>query len=93
LVGEEPGRFSSSVPSLVLQGLSDTVVSPASVECIVDRLRQWGTPVEACAYPGADHLNILPIAMPQVFRWLSDRRDGMTPDVCPKPLTVACDSP
>lgn len=93
LIASEPGRFASAVPSLVLQGLSDVIVPPSTVACIVDRMTARGTPVQACGYPGADHLSIVTNAVPDMIRWIDARRAGGTPDVCPAPLGVACPGP
>jgi pimeloyl-ACP methyl ester carboxylesterase len=93
LVADEPGRFTSNVPSLILQGLSDVIVPPSTVACIVDRMTARGTPVQACGYPGADHLSIVTSALPDMIRWIDARRAGGTPDVCPAPLGVACPGP
>jgi hypothetical protein len=61
--------------------------------CIVDRMKALGTPVQACAYAGADHVGIVSSAIPDAIRWMTARRSGATPDVCPAPLDVACSAP
>lgn len=93
LLEAQPGRIESTVPSLVLQGLADTVVEPPSVACIVDRMKARGTPVQACGYAGSDHVSILASAVPDMVRWIAARRTGATPDVCPAPLGAACPDP
>lgn len=93
LVASEPGRFSSPVPSLILQGLADVVVPPTTVACIVDRMTTRGTPVQACGYAGADHTSIIASALPDMLRWIDARRAGGAPDVCPAPLGVVCMDP
>lgn len=93
LVAEEPGRISSTVPSLVIEGLADVLVPPATVACVVDRMRTRGTPVQACGYAGEGHATIVTSAAPAVMRWIAARRLGATPDVCPAPLAIACDAP
>jgi pimeloyl-ACP methyl ester carboxylesterase len=90
LVADEPGRFTSTVPSLVLQGLSDVVVRPSTVACIVDRMKVRGTPVQACGYIGDEHTSIVGSALLDMIHWIDARRAGGTPDVCPAPLNVAC---
>jgi acetyl esterase/lipase len=92
-IAEQPGNFTSDVPALLLQGLADTLVAPATSSCIVDRLRAHGTPVQACAYAGDDHLSILGSAAPAMVHWMAARRTGATPDVCPAQLKIPCDLP
>ncbi len=93
LLADEPGAFTSNVPSLVLQGLSDVIVPPSTVACIVDRMKAHGTPVQACGYVGDDHSSIVGSAVPAMIRWIDARRTGGTPDVCSAPLDVACSAP
>jgi pimeloyl-ACP methyl ester carboxylesterase len=92
-VAEQPGSFSSTAPSLILQGMADTVALPATVSCIVDRMKARGTPVIACAYAGDNHATIDVSAAPDMIRWIAARRSGSTPDVCPAPLDVPCSGP
>lgn len=92
LVANEPGRFTSAVPSLILQGLADTVVEAASTGCIVARMTERRTPVQACAYLGADHVSVLEHAVPDMVRWIIARRAGQTPDRCIARLAATCDS-
>jgi pimeloyl-ACP methyl ester carboxylesterase len=87
----EPGDFTSDAPSLILQGLADTLVPPATTACIVDRMRARGTPVEACGYPNADHFSFLAGAVPDMVRWIAARHAGKAPDACAVPLAAACD--
>jgi pimeloyl-ACP methyl ester carboxylesterase len=93
LVADEPGRFTSSVPSLVLEGTSDVLVPPSSVACIVERMQASKTPVQACGYAGADHACIVAAAEADMLRWMAARRQGATPDVCAAPLSAACGAP
>jgi alpha-beta hydrolase superfamily lysophospholipase len=90
---DRPGSMTSAAPVLVLQGLADAVVSPASVACIVDRMRAGGTPVQACGYAGAGHLGVLEGAVPDLLRWMEARRAGAKPAACRTPLGAACDAP
>ena len=93
LVGEEPGRFASTIPSLILQGTSDVIVPPPTVACIVERMRASRTPVQACGYAGADHASIVGAAAADMIRWMAARRTGANPNVCGAPLTATCSSP
>ncbi|MEP7119443.1 MAG: alpha/beta fold hydrolase [Byssovorax sp.] len=93
LLADEPGHFTSKVPSLILQGLSDVIVPPSTVACLVDRMKGRGTPVQACGYVGDGHMSIVESALPAMIRWIDARRAGGTPDVCPAPLGVACAAP
>jgi pimeloyl-ACP methyl ester carboxylesterase len=90
LAADQPGRITSEVPSLVLHGLADNVVSPSSVACIVDRMKAGGTPVQACGFAGADHFNVLSNAVPAMVRWIDARRKGTTPAACAAPLDAKC---
>jgi len=90
LIGNEPGAFTSAAPSLILQGLADFYASPDTVACTVARLQKHGTPVEACAYAGIDHVGIVTIAAPDMLRWIEARRAGENPQICAESLAVAC---
>ncbi len=92
LLADEPGGFANPAPVLVVQGLADRLVDPGSVACIVDRLKAHGTPVTACAYPTADHLSVVGMAFPDVYRWVTARRAGQTIDPCSASLSVGCTS-
>lgn len=90
LMADEPGHITSKAPSLIIQGLSDTLVPPATTACIVDRMKAGGTPVQACGYAGEDHLSIVASAMPAVIHWIERRRAGEMPKVCPALIGVVC---
>jgi alpha-beta hydrolase superfamily lysophospholipase len=90
LIAEQPGAFTSAAPALIMQGDADTLVLPATTACIVQRLSTHGTPVQACSYPGDTHTTIVGSALVDALRWMSARRTGTTPNVCPAPLTDTC---
>jgi hypothetical protein len=90
-IADQPGDFTSSVPALIVQGDADTIVSPATTACIVQRLTARGTPVQACQYTGADHNTIVPLALPDALRWMAARRMGQTPPACTTTLAATCD--
>lgn len=58
----QPLRFANSraPPTLLLQGLDDTVVSPAQTQEMQDALQSYGVPVESHFYPRRGHAD--PIA-------------------------------
>jgi pimeloyl-ACP methyl ester carboxylesterase len=85
-----PGDFSSTVPVMVIQGLQDTTVPPATTACIVDRLRARATPVQACAYPRSDHVMVALDAMGDAVAWMRARLDGGVLPPCAAELTATC---
>lgn len=92
-IAEQPGDFTSTAPALIMQGDADTLVAPATTACIVRRLATRGTPVQACSYAGDTHTTIVGSALPDAIRWISARRTGALPNVCPAPLTATCPVP
>ncbi len=90
LIAEQPGNFTSSAPALILQGGADTLVTPSSVACIAKRLKAKGTPVMGCLYPYDSHTTIVASALPQMLRWVDERRSGGSTDVCPAALPDSC---
>jgi dienelactone hydrolase len=90
LRAEEPGRFRSEAPALLVTGSADGVVPESTVACIRDRLAAHGTARRACGYAGATHADIVAHAFGDVLRWIDARRRGEDLDVCPAPLAVAC---
>jgi pimeloyl-ACP methyl ester carboxylesterase len=90
---EQPGNFTSTTPALIMQGDADTVVPSDTTACIVQRLSNRSTPVQACSYARATHTTIVGSALPDAIRWMAARRTGATPSVCPAPLTATCAVP
>lgn len=93
LIGEEPGNFASTAPALVLQGTADTTVYPAQTNCIMNRLAAHGTPAQGCGYAGLDHTSVVAGALPDAIRWMTARRAGQTPNVCPAAIPGTCTLP
>ncbi|HEX3458326.1 MAG TPA: lipase family protein [Candidatus Baltobacteraceae bacterium] len=69
----EAGYFPISVPTLILNGLSDTMVSSEGSITVADRLRRNGTPVTFKAYLGATHASVLAVSVNDVAPWLAQR--------------------
>jgi len=69
----EVADYPISVPTLILNGLSDTMVSSEGSMAIADRLRRNGTPVTFKAYLGATHASVLEVSVNDVAPWLAQR--------------------
>jgi alpha-beta hydrolase superfamily lysophospholipase len=65
--------FSISVPTLILNGVSDMMVSSERTMTVADRFRRNGTPVTFKAYPGATHDSVLAASVNDVAPWLAQR--------------------
>ena len=73
LVANDPINFSIAVPALLVQGASDTMVSPMATLTLSNRLRRNGTPVTLQTYPGATHGTVLAASADDVADWLAKR--------------------
>ena len=65
--------FTISVPTLILNGVSDVMVSSERTMAIADRFRRNGTPVTFKAYLGATHDSVLAASVNDVAPWLAQR--------------------
>jgi hypothetical protein len=94
LLGDEPGSFTSTAPTLILQGGADTTVPAVFTSCIQARLaaNNPGMPDLGCLYPTATHPTILVEAMVDALGWMKSVRGGTAPILCPQlaPLPAVC---
>jgi pimeloyl-ACP methyl ester carboxylesterase len=75
----DPAYFTITVPTLIVNGVSDTMVSSEGSITVADRLRKSGTPVTFKAYLGATHGSVLRAANGDVAAWVAQRFAGATP--------------
>ncbi|MBV8531459.1 MAG: alpha/beta fold hydrolase [Candidatus Eremiobacteraeota bacterium] len=65
--------FSISVPTFILNGVSDIMVSSERTMAVADHLRRNGTPVTFKAYLGATHASVLAASLNDVAPWIALR--------------------
>jgi pimeloyl-ACP methyl ester carboxylesterase len=75
LVANDPEFFTISVPTLLVQGLSDALIAPESTVALRDSLQRNGTPVAFKTYFGATHGSVLSAAMNDVAAWAAAQLD------------------
>jgi pimeloyl-ACP methyl ester carboxylesterase len=94
LIDDEPGSFTSSVPTLILQGGEDTTVPAPFTSCIQSRLVANNplVPDLGCLYATATHPTIVVQAMVDALGWMKSVGDGKPPLLCPQlaPLPAVC---
>jgi alpha-beta hydrolase superfamily lysophospholipase len=73
LVANDPMNFSIGVPALLVQGASDTMVSPMATLTLSNRLRHNGAAVTLQDYAGATHGSVLAASSDDVADWLAKR--------------------
>jgi pimeloyl-ACP methyl ester carboxylesterase len=73
LVQNDPAYFVISVPTLLVQGVSDTMVAPQSTMTVEKNLRRNGTPVTLKTYMGATHGSVLAKSLDDVLEWTAAR--------------------
>ena len=76
LAANSPHTVSTSVPLLVAQGLTDTLVRPAVTESFVQARCSDGAPIELHTYAGVGHFEVRTTSAPLVAGWLLDRVHG-----------------
>ncbi|MBF6328210.1 alpha/beta hydrolase [Nocardia transvalensis] len=69
----EPSGLTFTAPLLVLQGRSDTIVSPLATDAMVAQQRLTGQPVEYRTYRGADHREVLEDSYNDALTWVDAR--------------------
>lgn len=72
----EPGGLKIAVPSLIVQGTSDTTVMPAWTDETVRNLCRQGNDILYTVYPGADHETIVARSSAQISAWIDARFAG-----------------
>jgi len=78
-----PSAVSPTIPLLVSQGLTDTIVRPDVTEAFVRAQCATGAAIELDTYAGIGHFAVRTSAAPKVSTWLLDRLQG-------KPATAGC---
>lgn len=76
LTENAPGDVPPSVPFLVAQGETDTLVRPDVTKAYVDQQCGRGANIELYTYAGVDHFGVRTAAAPDVLRWLQSRLAG-----------------
>jgi pimeloyl-ACP methyl ester carboxylesterase len=94
LLADEPGSFTSSAPTLILQGGADTTVPAIFTSCIQARLvaNNPGTPDLGCLYLTDTHPTIVVDGMVDALNWMHSVEGGAPATICPKliPLPANC---
>ena len=87
----DPGNFTaaSPVPLLMPQGGADEQIPVASTQLLAQHLCALGQDLERWIYPGQSHAGVLPVYLPDMVRWLSDRFSGAP---APDPMTPTGES-
>jgi dipeptidyl aminopeptidase/acylaminoacyl peptidase len=86
LVANDPQSFTtaSTTPLLIIQGSSDEQIPPVSTQILATHLCELGQNLERWIYPGQSHAGVVPVSMPDMIHWISDRFAGQAnPDPYP----------
>jgi len=75
-----PGDVSTTIPLLVAQGLSDTLVRPEVTTDYVDAQCAAGASIQYTTYPNTGHFAVRTVAAPMVRDWLLARLRGEPTD-------------
>ncbi len=79
----QPAHTRSVAPVLLVQGLADVAVFPASTEQVLTRMCKLGDRVDYITFPGASHKGVVPLSMPDVISWARARIAGKpAPSTC-----------
>jgi pimeloyl-ACP methyl ester carboxylesterase len=73
LLSNDPERFSISVPTLLVQGVSDALVPSEMTVDLRDRMRRNGVPVSFRGYLDATHGSVLSASAGDVAAWIARR--------------------
>jgi hypothetical protein len=60
-------------PLYIAQGTADTVVYPPATQITARELAEAGSEITFRFYPGADHITVMPAALPDLLAWAADR--------------------
>ncbi|HEY0007536.1 MAG TPA: alpha/beta hydrolase [Tepidisphaeraceae bacterium] len=83
---DEPAPFASmpvnvvdgkAPPMQILHGATDTIVDPANVQRLSDRINAVGGAVRTAIYPGKGHVSIV-LSLAWSFRWLTPALNDLT---------------
>jgi len=86
LRANDPQSFTtaSRTPLLIIQGSADEQIPPVSTQILASHLCGLGQDLERWIYPGQGHAGVVPVSMPDMIRWISDRFAGQAnPDPYP----------
>ena len=75
-----PGDVATTIPLLVAQGLSDTLVRPEVTSAYVQAQCAAGASIQYSAYPNTGHFAVRTVAAPMVRDWLLARLRGEPTD-------------
>jgi alpha-beta hydrolase superfamily lysophospholipase len=74
----------ADIPSLILQGTADTVITPPSQRAFVDQLCGLGNSVTLIEYEAASHADIRWRSYSDALAWMGDAAEGIAlPSDCP----------
>lgn len=76
LVANDPENFTISLPTLLVQGVSDPLVPSAMTIALRDRLCRNGAPVSLMNYTSATHGSVLQASVEDVAAWVAARFAG-----------------
>ena len=76
LAENRPTSVPASIPLLVSQGLSDTLVRPDVTEAFVQQQCAAGATIELDTYPGVGHFDVRTVAGSKVADWMLARLQG-----------------
>ncbi len=85
-----PTFAKGGAPVLAIQGMADTVVTPSSFRCIVDKLRAEGATLTVCTDDAATHTNVVSRSMKHTLAWVDAVVDGGAPPSCTEATLPAC---
>ena len=77
LATNDPSPRAQSIPLLVAQGLSDTLVRPNTTIQFVKEACAHHAQIELDTYPGVGHFAVRTAALPQSLRWIQSRLRGI----------------
>lgn len=79
----DAGTSYIDVPTMIVQGSADTVVTPKAQDAFVDQLCQRGVPVDLKTYKGLSHFNTRQTSFHDTNAWIDAVVQG-------KPVTNSC---
>ncbi len=71
-----PGVRSTTVPIFLYHGEDDEQIPVIASQLVLDRYCANGTTAYRQTWPGADHSGVVPLALPDIEQYLSDRLAG-----------------
>lgn len=63
-------------PVMLVCGVNDALVPVAGCRAVAARAKELNAPVSYHEYPGADHLSVAVMAVPDIFTWLDQQVKG-----------------